>query len=130
MSEPARELPQASRPNPPASLPIGIAQSPAKLVAVLVADTESRVRKVRARTDGCATDWTAELRTATQVAGLAHEPMPTRADQLQLLIVKRRQILILQRGAWADEPWRESKSWVESLSSLPRRHRSQMSHAC
>ena len=68
-------------------LPGRVAQAPAKLLAVLVADTEPRVGKVTARADTRATYWTAELGTSAQVARLAHEPVSARTDQLHLLII-------------------------------------------
>jgi len=80
-------MPKERRSESAPSTGSGIAQSPAKLLAVLVADTEPWVRKVPARADMAATYRTAELRTSSQVARLAHEPMSARTGQLHLLII-------------------------------------------
>jgi len=68
-------------------LPGRVAQAPAKLLAVLVADAESGVREVTGSADAGTTCRAAKLRASPQVARLAHEPMSARTGQLHLLII-------------------------------------------
>ena len=66
---------------------VGAAQPPAKLLTLGVADTEPRIRESPHCVDVGSALGAAELWAASQVPGLANEPMPGGTDEFQFLVV-------------------------------------------